>query len=249
MSDRRCLVALCHNMPIVFTQTVMSLMEIGWGNRVDDAKARHGFAAIDFAWFTSYPRVDALRDQAVTLAQREGFSHLLFLDVDMNWPTDVLMRMLAHHDRGVVSGLYVQKAAPYAPIALRGQFHDPGSIVDQYFYDQEYDQPDDDGLRVVDIVGMGCALIPMAVFAAIGPRPWFEYRNDDDGWPRVTEDVPFCQKAKAAGFNIYLDPTVKCGHIATIQTDEEWHKRWQRNQREIEKKIHVTVIEKPAEVA
>ena len=81
----------------------------------------------------------------------------------------------------------------------------------------------------------------MHVFDAIGPRPWFEYQLDDDGWPKVSEDVPFCVKAKAAGVRLYLDPTVKCGHVHTQIVDEKFHKRYQASIQETVQRVHVTV--------
>ena len=92
---RRCLVAICCNTGSVPQKTAQSLMEMGWGNRVETAKDDHGFEEISFAWLTTFPRVDALRDSAVCLAKKEGFSHLLFLDADMIWPTNVISLMLA----------------------------------------------------------------------------------------------------------------------------------------------------------
>ena len=63
-NGRKCLVAICHNGPVVLTKTAQSLMELGWGNRVDEAKAAHGVDAIHFMWATTSPRADALRDFA-----------------------------------------------------------------------------------------------------------------------------------------------------------------------------------------
>jgi GT2 family glycosyltransferase len=222
MSEKRCLVAVCHNSPVVLTLTCQSLMEIGWGNRVQDAKDAHGFAAIDFAWSSSFPRVDSLRDSIVFRA-KDRYSHILFLDADMVWPTDVLSKMLAHHDQGIVSGLYHLKAGDYAPVAMGNGVVLEGSSVTNYYHDRDYHETGD-SLRAQEVVGMGCTLIPLAVFDAIGPRPWFAYELDDEGWPRVSEDVPFCRKARDAGYAIWLDPSVKCGHVTTQVITESWHK-------------------------
>jgi GT2 family glycosyltransferase len=223
MTEKRCLVAICHNGPVVLTQTCQSLMELGWGNRVQDAKDAHGFDAIDFHWATGFPRVDSLRDGVAFQAVARGYSHLLFLDADMVWPTDVLTSMLTHHDQGIVSGLYHLKAGDYAPVAMRDGFKADGSAVTQYFHDRDYVETPD-ALRPQQVVGMGCTLVPTAVFEAIGPRPWFAYELDDEGWPRVSEDVPFCRKAREAGFAIWLDPSVKCGHVTTQVITEKWHR-------------------------
>ena len=231
MSERRCLVALCTNLPMVPVQTAQSLMELGWGDRVARAKAAHGFAAIDHAWYRTFPRVDALRDSAADMALTDGYTHLLYLDADNIWPSDVLFKMLRHAALdAVVGGLYVMRHPPFAPVALRDGVVPEGSTVTQYQHDDAVASTPDAALREVDVLGMGCTLIPTAVFRAIGPRPWFVYANDDAGWPCVTEDVPFCQRAKTAGYRILLDPSVSCGHVTSMVTDIRWHETYQRTQ-------------------
>jgi len=241
VSERRCLVVVCHNGPVVFTDTVRSLIELGWGNRIPEAKASHGFTAIDFHWAKNFPRVDTMRDSSIALARQEGFSHVLFLDADMVWPTDVLDRMLRHAalERALVSGLYVVRTPPYAPTAMGQRFRQPGSQVDQFYRQGEYGAD----LIDVDVVGMGCCLIPMDVFDAIGPRPWFHYQDDDHGWPLVTEDVPLCLKAKEAGYRILLDPTIKCGHVQPMIVDDRWHIRYQDSMRATTTKMPLTLQE------
>jgi hypothetical protein len=166
----------------------------------------------------------------------------------MVWPTDVLTRMLAHHDQGVVSGFYTLKVPPFAPVALTNGVRPPDSVVTQYQHDLEAGlEKDDDAVRPQQVVGMGCTLIPVSVFAAIGPRPWFAYANDDEGWPRVSEDVAFCEAARAAGVGVWLDPSIRCGHVTTQIIDHRWHQRTQRAARELAK--HVTVTLTPEEAS
>lgn len=240
-TGRRCLVAVCHNGASVPTKTVQSLMELGWGNRIPAAKDAHGFDAIDVMWSTSFPRVDALRDSAATLAIAEGFSHLLFLDADMVWPTDLLSKLLAHHDKGIVSGLYVMRHPPFAPVALtNGVKMSPDGPVIYTHTDTVLDTKE---LVECQVVGMGCTLVPVDVFAKIGPRPWFEYANDETGWPTVTEDVPFCQKAAAAGVSIYLDPTIKCGHVSASIVDDRTARRYRDDGRRAQEKMPITLVE------
>jgi hypothetical protein len=213
---KQLLVVPCHNGPVVYTKTAMSLMQLGWGNRIADAKAAHGFDAIDLFWSTNWPRVDLLRDQAIVFARSEGFSHVLFLDADMTWPHDVLKQMLRHADRrAIVSGLYFMRGGPHAPVAMGDKFRQDGSQVDHFAF-RDLTSTREDGLIACDVVGMGCCLIPLAVFEAIGDRPWFFYKDDDEGWPRVTEDVPFCLAVRTAGWEVLLDPSVECGHLELV---------------------------------
>lgn len=223
--ERRCLVAIVHNGPVVCVETAQSLMEIGWGTRVQAAKDAHGFAELSFVWERSCPRVDAMRDRVLVNALAEGFSHVLFLDADMVWPTDVLERMLRHHSAGIVGGLYCLKGPPYSPVALADIAREIDGVT-HYLYQTDYGQD----LIAVNVLGMGCTLVPTSVCAAIGARPWFTYEDDADGWPRVSEDVPFCRRAKAAGIPILFDPTVKCGHVTSMVIDERYHRRYQLSQ-------------------
>lgn len=221
--ERRCLVAIVHNGPVVYREVAESLIGLGFGNRVEVAKAAHGFAEIAFHWERGFPRVDAMRDACADLAIREGFSHLLFLDADMIFPDDLLMQMLRHHSAGIVGGLYVLKAPPYSPVAFGDVTMKDG--IEHFAYLTDYGSE----LQPVTLLGMGCTLIPTDVFQQIGLRPWFAYENDADGWPRVSEDVPFCRKARSAGVPVLFDPTIKCGHVTTQIIDERWHKRYQRS--------------------
>ncbi len=221
---RRCLVAICHNGPVVFTDTVQSLMELGWGSRVQAAKDAHGFAGIDFAWSRMMPRVDALRDSIVfrALQHSANYTHVLFLDADMVWPTDLLVKMLRHHDRnGIVSGLYHIKSGDYSPVAMKNGHFPEGKSMRLYEYDFDYREGNED-VREVEIVGMGCTLIPLSVFRALD-RPWFHYENDDEGWPMVSEDIPLCRKAREAGFGVWFDRSIKCGHVTLNTVTEKWH--------------------------
>jgi hypothetical protein len=225
-TEVRVLVAFVHNMPVVPLEATKSVQALGWGNRIPRAKDEHGIAAIDCAWYGGSPRVDDLRNRALLDAQRDGFTHVLFLDTDMVHPDDLLHQILRHVRRpAVVSGFYTQRKYPFAPIALRdGQRHESGRYW-TYRHDDDYADVDADGLRDEDVVGMGCTLIPLALLDTIGPRPWFEYRTDADGWALISEDVPFCEKVRAAGGRVCLDPAIQCGHLY-VDVAVEAH--WQR---------------------
>lgn len=220
--NRRCLVAVCSNERSVYRQTAKSLMSIGWGQRVTDAALEHGFADVQFAWIDKFVLVSDLRNEAVDIARAQKCSHILFLDADMIWPTDVLSKMLAHHDKGIVSGLYFLKAWPHWPVALTRPRVNPKTLSVDYDYDKAvYTETT---LQPESLIGMGCTLVPVAVFDAMR-APWFDYQTDPNGRMTVTEDVAFCQKAAALGVPIFVDPTVKCGHVSQPAIAEPWYER------------------------
>lgn len=221
MSKRSCLVAVASNERTIYRDTVESLVRLGWGSNVTKAGTAQGFSDIRFAWISRHVRVDDLRNEAVLVAKAAKVSHLLFLDADNMWPVDVLDRMLRHHDKGIVAGLYHLKSWPNHPVAFSSGHVNLATGNVDYVYDERITGTD---LRPEALVGMGCTLIPMALFDAM-PRPWFEYRQDNNGVWSITEDVAFCQKAAAYGCPIWLDPTVRCEHINSERVGEAHYMR------------------------
>jgi len=225
---RKCLVVVASNERTIYRGTVESLVKLGWGARVTTAGTMHGFDDVQFTWVSRHTRVDDLRNEAVRMAIGTGATHLLFLDADMTWPSDLLARILAHHDKGVVSGLYFLKQWPHWPVSLASPSVNLSTGGVDYIYDDA--AVIDVHLRPASLVGMGCTLIPMSVIDAM-PSPWFEYRQNSHGFWTVTEDVAFCQKVSALGCPIWLDPSIKCGHIGAEPVTEPWFLRSQVEQR------------------
>lgn len=136
-------------------------------------------------------------------------THLLFWDDDVLPPSDGLMRLLAH-DQPIVSGFYTSRALPMRPIAYRRD-----AVRQRY----EHVDTLTDGLQAVDGVGCGFLLIQRSVFERIEP-PWFQYLCEPgDLNASLSEDLFFCERARAAGIPILLDTSVRCGHIGSYTYD------------------------------
>lgn len=235
---RAVLIAICSNERSIYRQTVESLLSCLAGPQVAEVIARHGFQDYEIEWVSKYPSVAALRDYALMKAQLMEASHVLFLDADMTWPKNVLDLMLRHHSRGMVSGVYYLKAWPYWPVVLERGFINceprrvkdedgelqllPPSYATEYHY--AIGMEERGTLREVDLIGMGCALVPVALTHA-WKRPWFEYMPDHTGLPSVTEDVAFCARARAVGCPILVDTDVQCGHIGQQEIKAAWYQR------------------------
>jgi len=160
-----------------------------------------------------YP-IDANRNEHVrgVLEQMQP-DYIMFLDGDMTHPPDTVLRLLAQQ-KDIVSGLYFYGGRPFLPVALvkretDTQYYDPVQLYD--------DTP-----FMVDAIGMGCALIKADVFRTLD-YPWFAYTEDNERQIRSrSEDMQFCESARSAGYEIWVDPTVVCGHIKTITiTDKD----------------------------
>ena len=71
-------------------------------------------------------------------------------------------------------------------------------------------------------MGFGAVLIKAEVLKAI-PRPWFF------GMEGTGEDVSFCYKARKAGFEVWMDTSIKLGHLgAQVMVTEEYSDQWNK---------------------
>lgn len=147
--------------------------------------------------------VGEARNKIVEDALRDGVDYLFFLDYDVIPPQQALIKLLSLKVP-IAAGVYHLKQVPPQPlIQIEGW---PKAF-------EEYDLGD---LVKADGVGMGCTLIHMDVFKKI-ERPWFKtspgYSKNMTPVPGMTEDIYFCNKARAAGYEIIVDTGIQCGHV------------------------------------
>lgn len=212
--SRRALVAVCCNERTIPRETAASLVRLGWGGRVPRAMEAHGFESVDFGWFDQFLGVDDLRNYAVSTALEHDYTHLVFLDADMQWPSDLLKRLLRHHAlEALVSGVYFRKPWPHFPVAFCDVAWDDDARRAVYKCDLGV-LDEGEALRPEEMIGMGCCLLPLSVIRTLGEPPWFAYHRPVHGYATVTEDVPFCQRVRAAGVPIWVDPTIVCDHYS-----------------------------------
>lgn len=154
--------------------------------------------------------LDLAREQTVENALENEPEWLLFLDSDIIPPRDVYERLL-EHDLDVVSATYVVDKMP--PHLAAWAYEEEGlSPIEEW---------QDNQLLNVDSIGMGCCLISRRVFEDID-KPYFRWTEGFEEHPwdlsdqkeqkGVGEDFYFSRKILKAGYNIYLDTSVKCVH-------------------------------------
>lgn len=162
--------------------------------------------------FDSHFPLDCNRSHLVLQALEWGADWTLWLDCDMSFPDSLVPTLFAaarESGRKIVSGIYFKKAPPFLPVAMVAV----EGKRDKYLAVDPLSHPE--ALVEVDLIGMGCALIHTDVFRAL-PSPWFRYNvREESGWPEVSEDVYFCQSARAAGFEILAHTGLVCNHYIT----------------------------------
>ena len=146
--------------------------------------------------------IDTARNKLVekVLADK-SITHLLMIDDDMTFESDMLIKMLAH-DVDIIGALAFKRTDDFRPCVykLKEGTDDHFSILPTTFQE-------------VDIVGTGGMLIKRHVLEKI-KVPHFETWYAKDGTNKHwSVDFDFCMKAKAAGFKIQFDTEIQMGHI------------------------------------
>ena len=145
-----------------------------------------------------------------------GATHLLFLDADMEVPSDTLLRLLAADKDMVVANAYL-KSEQTKPLV---------DVLDKTDNFMSIHIPPEDGqLHRVHRAGTGVCLFKLHIFDTI-PFPWFfqDYSDPPKNWPgkeedliegkiMVGEDTRFFMVALGLGFKLYCDFSIEIGHI------------------------------------
>ncbi len=155
-----------------------------------------------------------------------GHEWLFFLDSDATLPRGALARLLSW-DQPIVSAMAFKRKRPVTPACgLRGDATGPhnypppvDAVADWLGYYpaliRDYavmlTEAPPDALMRVDVVGTHCLLIHRSVLETV-PAPWFERTTGEDE-PATGSDWDFCEKARDAGYDIYVDRSIVSGHL------------------------------------
>ena len=121
-------------------------------------------------------------------ALAQGCTHILWLDADMRFPKDTLLRLLGHGE-AIVAANYPTRQPPFIPTAMDNDYNPVFS---------------GEGLSEVRACGMGVMLTKCEVFRAIG-KPYFAlgYNKKQDEY--AGEDAFFCEQARKAAYRVLID--------------------------------------------
>jgi hypothetical protein len=190
-----------HVAPMVAVQMMGLVLEGG----------RKGYLA--GAVFTQGALLDEARNRLVAQAfeSNPAITHIMWVDSDMLLPADAIERLLSH-DKPVVGGVYHQKEAPYRPVAYDLE---PYRVLDVSFADGR--------MRQVGGTGLGCLLVRASVYMQMSQHyndvRWYEPSY------QVGEDVHFFTRCREIGVEVWLDGSLKCGHVRdSAVTNDDWER-------------------------
>jgi hypothetical protein len=118
---------------------------------------------------------------------------------------DALLRLL-HHQKPVVSALYLHKHLPFEPI-LYERMDPDGRVHTRFLKDGE------SGLVAVASVPNGCIVIRREVIQAISD-PWWTYETA--ARDEMNHDVMFSKRVREAGFQLWCDLDLIVGHNGVV---------------------------------
>jgi len=167
---------------------------------------------------TGKPIVEA-RTLLVERAMSENADALFFVDDDTLIEAHALKKLASHGDP-FVTGLVFRKLPDEYTSACIGWRHE--RLMGLWQFSDDWCWPD---YFEVDVCGLAAALIDMRLFRRITKRGrnwfdfnWFFTHESPSGLKSFIpqgEDIHLCLEAKRAGFRIYCDSSVRCGHLDT----------------------------------
>jgi hypothetical protein len=141
--------------------------------------------------------------------------HLMFIDSDMTFEPDSVIRLLAfNQDKPIIGGAYeARKEGKVYILSLEGD-------ADNIYMDPM-------GLVKARRIATGFMMIRRDVLeklAELHPEwrhkdinsdailhSFFDFKVTPDGY--IGEDFLFCDRAREAGFSVWIDPTIELGHM------------------------------------
>ena len=173
------------------------------------------------AWVMSQPSepfVDNARNILIDRFMATDKEWFLSVDTDIVLPEHAVTRLLSRGLPLVGALINVNTNPPSPQIYQRMRVYEKlseglpwGSAT--FLIDKEWEPGD---LVKADATGAGCLLIHRDVFDKIpgkSPARWFHHDFRGNIW--FGEDMVFCERAAAAGFQLYIDTSVKAGHLKT----------------------------------
>lgn len=154
--------------------------------------------------------VQCARDDLLKAVVAQEANYILWIDTDMRFPKDALVRLL-QRDLPVVGINYAKRGTPTDYVAIK-RVGAPGEKLET--------TEESTGVEEVEAMGFGMVLMKTSALTGLSPmEPWFnvEWREELGQW--IGEDVYFFEKLRATGIPIHVDHDLskECAHIGQFE--------------------------------
>lgn len=140
------------------------------------------------------------REILVETAINNKCSHILFIDSDMSFEKDSAVKLIERKKDIVGVNCYQRKLPLVSTVIISSEKK------------MSLTKENPEVFMTCDGLATGFLLINLEVFKKIS-KPWFFFELNKDGETITGEDYWFCEKAKKAGFDIWVDFSIPIKHI------------------------------------
>lgn len=194
------------NVPVEFAQ---SLLYMHKGENVN-------------VWFKPNSLIYDSRNQMAIVAVEKGFDYVLWLDSDMVFPPETLIRLREdienNPDCEMATALYVKRHRPVTPV-LYSKIEPPenvnGKVVSRLVDYTRYPQ---NQLFPVGGCGFGCVMTKTSMLKEVLEK----YGPPFTPYPWAGEDISFCYRVnEIKPYRIWCDSRISCGHVGKMIYSDE----------------------------
>jgi hypothetical protein len=167
----------------------------------------------------SHPNLNLARAMLAETALADGFDQILWIDSDMTFPVEAARGVVQRSAAlgSVVGAAYLEKKRGGS---VQAEFHEATNLR-CYVPDAPLVPVRGVGLglashptAMLDVVATKCGL-PWQSILDVKVRPFFT--PDTTSEFTTTDDYTFCRRAIAAGFDVYVDPRFRVGHLGEYE--------------------------------
>lgn len=167
------------------------------------------------------------RNSLATMAIQMDADYVFWLDSDMVFQPDTLVRMMdtvQKHNIDMLTGLYFRRVPPYSPVLFDKLEMRTKTVLD---WSEFKTIPED--LFEVGGCGFGCVLVSTEVLMSVQGK----HGNMFAPMGNNGEDIAFCIRARDCGYKIICDPSIICGHVGYSVVDDQFFKAFSNNPKEV----------------
>lgn len=148
------------------------------------------------------------RNNLATTAFKMEADYVLWLDSDMVFQQDYLLRMMdvmTKNDLDFLTGLYFRRVQPFSPVLFsKLDLLEDGTGATW----EEFEELPDELFEVAGC-GFGAVLIKTDVLFDVQAQ----YGTMFNPLTGLGEDIAFCWRARQMGYKIWCDPSIELGHV------------------------------------
>ena len=161
------------------------------------------------------------RNQLAGVAVSDDADLILWLDSDMVFNPDTLIRLLKDIDDGVdfVTGVYYRRVAPFTPTLFKSLEIDENNNAEFDNYEDIPEAPFE-----VAGCGFGCVLMKTDLIRQVYKK--FGRLFSPIG--EVGEDLSFCWRARQCGYTLMCDPSIDLGHVAHTMVTKRFYLNYKK---------------------